>query len=469
VNELPLTIAEARAALRDGRLTSTELTTAMLERIERLNPQLGAFITVTTETALAGAARADSDFAAGIDGGPLQGIPLAIKDILATIDAPTTANSNVLDPAWGDGWDAPVSAWLRAAGAVLMGKLVLSEFAIGMPDPATGFPVPHNPWNLECSPAGSSSGTGVAVAAGLVLGGIGTDTGGSVRGPSLANGHTGLKVTFGRVPKYGCAPLGYTLDSIGPMARSAADCADILQVIAGYDPRDPTAADKPVPDYAAALTGDLTGLRVGVPTEYFFDAPELDLEMKEAVLAGIEVLKQAGAEVREVTIPHAALAKDANSITMLAEAFAYHRPDLATKWSTYGKFTRMTLGRGALYSAADYTQAQRFRSYFKKAVAAVMADLDVLVTPTGTTPAEKADEFDMDKRMAGPSYTGIWNLTGLPALAVPCGFSSQTLPLSMQIVGKPFAEATVLKTGDAYQRLTAWHLRVPPIAVAVPA
>jgi aspartyl-tRNA(Asn)/glutamyl-tRNA(Gln) amidotransferase subunit A len=185
------------------------------------------------------------------------------------------------------------------------------------------------------------------------------------------------------------------------------------------------------------------------------------------VLAGIDVLTKAGATVKEVTIPHAALAKEANSITMMAEAFAYHRPDITTKWSTYGKFTRMTLGRGALYAAPDYTQAQRFRSYFKKAVAAVMADIDLLVTPTSITPAEKSAEMDMQKRMLGPSYTGVWNLTGQPALALPCGFSSQMLPLSMQIVGKPFAEATVLKAGDAYQRLTDWHLRVPPIMEAV--
>ncbi len=469
VPELPLTIAEAGAALRGRRLSSTDLTKGFLERIERLNPQLGAFIVVTKAEALAAAASADADFAAGKDIGPLQGIPLGIKDILATKDAPTTANSKVLDPAWGDGWDAPVSERLRAAGAVILGKLVLSEFAIGMPDPDTGFPVPHNPWNLEHSASGSSSGTGIAVAAGLVLGGIGTDTGGSVRGPAAVNGHTGLKVTFGRVPKYGCAPLGYSLDSIGPMARSAADCADILQVIAGYDPRDPTAAQKPVPDYRAALSGAVTGLRIGVPKEYFFDSPHLDSEVKAAVLAGIEALRQAGANVTEVTVPHAALAKEANTITLLAEAFAYHHDDLASRWSDYGKFTRVTLGSGALYTAADYVQAQRFRSYFKQAVAKLMAGLDLLITPTSVLPAEKVSEIDLQKGMSRPSFTGIWNLIGLPALAVPCGFSSQMLPLSMQLIGRPFDEATLLRAGDAYQRLTDWHLRVPPIAAGRPA
>ncbi len=470
MRELPLTIEAAAAALRSRELSSTELTTGFLEWIERLNPALGAFIVVTADSALAAAAQADADFAAGVDRGPLQGIPLGIKDILATKDAATTANSNVLDPAWGLGWDAPVCERLRSAGAVLLGKLVLSEFAIGIiPDPDAGFPIPRNPWNLEHSPSGSSSGTGIAVAAGLALGGIGTDTGGSVRGPASSNGHTGLKVTYGRVPKYGCVPLGYSLDSIGPMARSAAGCAEMLRVIAGYDPRDPTSAQRPVPDYRAALTGDLTGLRIGVPTEYFFDAPELDPEVKAGVLTGIEVLREAGAVVSEVTIPHAALAKDANTITMMGEAFAYHRQDLASNWSAYGKFTRLTLVRGALYTASDYVQAQRFRSYFKKTVAAVMADLDLLVTPVSVTPAEKSSETDLQKRMTGPNYNGLWNLIGLPALALPCGFSSNTLPLSMQIIGKPFAEATVLKAGDAYQRLTDWHLRVPPVAAAIPA
>ncbi|HZU77179.1 MAG TPA: amidase [Dehalococcoidia bacterium] len=467
--DLPLTLLDAADALRAGATTSVELTRGFLARIERLNPTLGAFITVTAEQALAAAAQADADFAAGVDRGPLQGIPLGVKDILATQDAPTTANSNVLDRAWGAGWDAPVVARLRAAGGVILGKLVLSEFALGMPDPDTGFPIPRNPWDLERSASGSSSGTGIAVAAGLILGGIGTDTGGSVRGPASFNGHTGLKVTYGRVPKSGCVPLGYTLDSIGPMARSAADCAAILQVIAGHDPSDPTSSRAPVPDYAATLTGSLEGLRIGVPKAYFFDAPELDPQVKDAVLAAVDRMAAAGARVREVELPHAALAKEANTITMVSEALAYHRQDLASKWTTYGKFTRRMLTRGALYTASDYVQAQRFRSFFKAEVARAMADLDVLVTPTGLTAAEKTGEIDPDKRLLWPSFTGIWNLVGLPALALPCGFNDVPLPLSMQIVGKPFAEDVLLRAGDAYQRLTDWHLRVPPIAAEVAA
>jgi len=238
----------------------------------------------------------------------------------------------------------------------------------------------------------------------------------------------------------------------------------MLRVMAGYDARDPTAADVPVADYTAALVGDIRGLRVGVPMPYFFDASELDAEVRAAVLEGIEGLRALGAVVREIDIPHAEVAKTANNLILAADGLAYHRNDLCTRWQSYGRYTRTVIARGALYTAADYLQAQRFRSYFKNVVATVMADLDVLVTPTMTTPAEKSADIDMSKRMLGVSFTGIWNLVGLPALAVPCGFSSSGLPLSMQIVGKPFDEATVLRVGDAYQRTVDWQLRVPPIA-----
>jgi aspartyl-tRNA(Asn)/glutamyl-tRNA(Gln) amidotransferase subunit A len=468
MTNIPLTIKAAAAALRDGQITSAELTRAMLERIEHLNPSLGAFIAITGETAMAAANQADADFDRGIDKGPLQGIPLGVKDIIATRDAPTTANSHILDRNWGANWDAPVVQRLRDAGAVFMGKTVTSEFACGMPDPDNGFPMPKNPWNLEHSAAGSSAGTGIAVASGMVLGGLGTDTGGSVRAPASANGHTGLKVTFGRVPKFGCVPLGYSLDSIGPMARTSWDCAALLSVMAGYDPRDPTAADEPVPDYTAALSGSVEGLRIGVPSNYFFDVPQLDPEVKAAVLEGIAELERAGAIVREVTIPHAELAKIANNLTMPSEALAYHHDDIRDRWKLYGKYTRTAIARGALFNGPDYVEAQRLRSYFKKAVKEAMADLDVLITPTSPTPAEKTVEMKHETRLLMPvSFTGMWNLIGLPALALPCGFSSSGLPLSMQIVGKPFDEATVLKTGDAYQRAVSWQLQVPPIAEVV--
>ncbi len=470
MSDLPLTIQEASAALRNGDLTSVELTREYLGRIGALNETLGAFITVTAETALAEAAEADSRFAAGVDLGPLQGIPYCVKDIIATRDAPTTANSVVLDPAWGEGYDAPVVARLRAAGAVLLGKTILSEFACGLPDATKRFLTPKNPWDLERSAAGSSSGTGIAVSAGLALAGLGTDTGGSIRGPASMNGHSGIKATFGRVPKSGCVALGFSLDNIGPHARSAWDCAAMLSVLAGYDESDPFAAQVPVDDYLAALDGDVSGLRIGVPIEYFFENPGPEPETKAAVLRALDVLREAGAEVVEVAIPHAAEAKEANSITWACDAFAIHREDLISRWSDYGQFAREAITRGALFTGSDYVQAQRFRTYFQRAVAQVMRTVDVLVTPTSPGPAPLRDEIDTGTHMLGPGFTGQWNMTGQPAMAIPCGFSAEThLPLSMQIVGKPFAEATVFKVADAYQRQTSWHLEVSPIAAAIPA
>jgi aspartyl-tRNA(Asn)/glutamyl-tRNA(Gln) amidotransferase subunit A len=464
--DVPLTITDAADALRNGSITSLDLTSTMLERIERMNGPLGAFVTVMAESALDAAAQADKAFGDGIDAGPLQGIPLAIKDIISTKDAPTTANSRVLDPDWGKGVDAPVTARLRAAGSVLVGKATTSEFATGMPDDTKGFPIPHNPWNVLHTAAGSSSGTGIAVAAGLALGGLGTDTGGSVRGPAAVNGHTGLKVTFGRVPKSGVVPLAYTLDSVGPMARSAADCALLLQVMAGYDATDRFSSKAEVPDYTAMLTGDVTGLKIGLPMPYFFDSPDLQDEVRAAVLAAVDELAGRGAIVSQVVVPYAAEAKNANQITLVAEAYAYHRNNLVSRWTDYGRFTRPNIGRGALYTGADYVQAQRLRTVFREGVAAVMSDVDVLIVPSMTTPAQRSDDMDISKRLTQSSFTGHWNLAGLPAVAVPCGFSESGLPLSFQVVGKPFAEGTVLKVADAYQRVTDHHLQVPPIVAA---
>jgi aspartyl-tRNA(Asn)/glutamyl-tRNA(Gln) amidotransferase subunit A len=468
LESIPLTITGAAAALRAGSITSLDLTSALLDRIERLNGALGAFVTVMTETALEAAAQADKAFGDGVDAGPLQGIPVAVKDIIATKDAPTTANSRVLSPDFGKGIDAPVTARLRAAGSVIVGKSTRSEFALGMPDPTKGFPIPHNPWNVGHTAAGSSSGTGIAVAAGLVLGGLGTDTGGSVRFPAAVNGHTGLKVTFGRVPKSSVVPLGYTLDSIGPMARSAADCALLLQVMAGYDATDRFASEAAVPDYSAMLTGDVTGLKIGVPMPYFFDTPDLDPEVRDAVLAAVAVLGASGAVSSDVVVPYAAEAKEANLITMLTEAYAYHHENLAHRWTDYGSLTRPWLGRGAFYTSADYVLAQRIRTAFRESVAALLNEVDVLITPMMPTAAQRIDQMDISRGLSRASFAGQWNLAGIPAVAVPCGLSTSGLPLSFQVVGKPFAEGAVLNVAHAYQQVTDHHLQVPPIVTAEP-
>jgi aspartyl-tRNA(Asn)/glutamyl-tRNA(Gln) amidotransferase subunit A len=467
--ELPLTIAEAAEWLRSGRITSVGLTEAQLARAHATQDTLAAFIHIMDDVALAGARHADADFAAGVDRGPLQGIPIAVKDIIATKDAPTTANSRVLDPAWGDRDDATVVKKLRAAGAVIIGKLGLAEYALGWPDPDTGFRIPKNPWDLTRSPSGSSSGTGAAVGGGVILGGLGTCTGGSIRGPAAFCGISGMKQTFGRVSKEGCVPLGYSLDHIGPMARSARDCAIMLQVLAGYDPLDLCSVDLPVPDMTGLMTGSFEGVRIGVPRDFFFTAPNLDPGVKAAVEAALDAMVAAGATVVDVSIPHAEAAGHAQRITMVSEAYAYHEPDLKAKPELYGKYTRRSFQLGAFYTAADYVQAQRLRPLVRQECAAAFGDtaiggVDVLVTPTMPMTAPTFEGYDPDGMLRSAGFTSIWNLTGLPAMSIPCGFSSGGMPIGMQLVGRPFDEPTVFKIGDAYQQITDWHLTVPPIA-----
>jgi aspartyl-tRNA(Asn)/glutamyl-tRNA(Gln) amidotransferase subunit A len=465
--DLPLTIAEAAEWLRSGKITSVALTKALLEKAHATQNTICAFNTITDEAALAAAAQADADFAAGVDKGPLQGIPLAAKDIIATVDAPTTSNSPNMDLAWGEGKDATVITRLREAGAVLMGKLGLHEYATGWPDPATGFRIPKNPWDLERSPGGSSSGTGAAVAAGLILGGLGTDTGGSIRGPASYCGISGLKQTFGRVSKHGCVPLGYSLDHIGPMARTARDCAIMLQVLAGYDPQDATSVDTPVPDMLGLMDGSLKGVRVGVPREFFFTLPSLNAEVKAAVETAIAQLADAGATVLDVELPHAHLAWMAGRITSSCEAYAYHLPDFQTQPEKYGKYARRSIMFATLFTGSDYVQAQRFRSLWKAECAAVLGpQVDVLVMPTMTDVAPKFEGYDVGASRVSPGFTPAWNVNGLPAFSIPCGFSSEGLPIGMQVVGQAFAEPMVFKVADAYQQLTDWHLRTPALLEA---
>ena len=464
---LPSTITDAAEWLRDGRISSLELTRQLVAEAQAAQDSIGAFVVLNEEGALAAAQKADDELSRGTDRGPLQGVPLGVKDILATADAPTTASSHVLDPAWGQRGDAAVVRKLRDAGALIAGKTVLHEFAIGWPDPETGLRYARNPWDLARSPGGSSSGTGAAVAAGLVLGGLGTDTGGSIRGPASLSGISGLKPTFGRVSKEGCVPLSWSLDHIGPMARTARDCAVMLQVMAGQDPLDSSSASAPVPDYLSSLTGSVDGLRIGVPRTYFFDQPELNDEIRQAVLAAIDRLAAAGAAARDVVLPHAPMARQAQRAIMLSEAYAYHQVDLASRRSEYGRHTRGQLLHGALYSGADYVQAQRVRTVIKREVREVLADVDVLIMPGGVGLAPKFEGYDPDAMRRSPNFMSIWNLTGLPVLCVCCGFSSEGLPIGMQIVGKPFDEAMLLRVGDAYQRVTDWHTRTPAAAKEV--
>jgi aspartyl-tRNA(Asn)/glutamyl-tRNA(Gln) amidotransferase subunit A len=458
VTRLPTTIVEAAAALRAGGLKSVDLTRSMLERAAAIDDQLGCFIVRFDETALAAAAEADDELAAGADRGPLHGIPVGIKDLLAAREGSTTAHSLVPSKVAPPGVDAEVVARLRGAGAVIIGKTTLSEYAFGAPDPSAGLPLPRNPWDLEHWPGGSSSGTASGLAAGLFLGGIGTDTGGSIRIPAACCGITGLKPTYGRVPKSRCIPLAYSLDTVGPMARTVEDCGLMLQLISGPAPSDATSANAPVPDYLAGLSGDLTGVRVGVERAHHGAGVGTDAEVIGRVEEAIAHLEQAGARVEEVVVERYPLAEAANLVILHAEAFSHHQPNLRDRWGQYGSFTRLLLTHGIFTNGADYVQAQRVRSMVRAETRRLLQDVDVIVTPTiGVT----APRLDADFVALMPMFfTGVWNVTGYPALSVPVG-PVGGLPVGMQIVGRPFDEATVLRVGDAYQRVTDWHLRTP--------
>lgn len=457
-----LTINAAAEALRAGEVTSVALTQAAFEVADAHDEQLGVYLTRFDETALAAAAKADAELAAGLDRGPLHGIPLGIKDIIATEEGPTTAQSLVLDRDWGAHGDAPVVARLRAAGAVLTGKVTTMEYAIGTPDPDKPFPIPRNPWNPLHWTGGSSSGTGSGIAAGMFLGGLGTDTGGSIRYPATSCGVTGLKQTFGRVPKSGCVPLGYSYDHIGPLARSAWDCAAMLAVLAGHDSGDATSVDVPVADYLGALSGSLDGMRIGV--DPLLDKSALTVPELSSVLdAALAQLRAAGAEIVPVELPLYAELTTATLVGMAAESYAYHRPDLRTRWNDYGAGTRMQVVTGALVASGDYVQAQRVRRVGQRRIAELFTEVDLVVTPTSACGAPPLDKLGFDD-IVEALHTPYWNALGNPAMSVPMGFTTTGLPLGMQLAGKPFDEAAVLAAGHAYQQRTDWHLRVPDLS-----
>jgi len=469
-----MTLTDASAALKAGEVTSVQLVQDAIAVADEHDAAVGMFLNRTNDQALAAAETADAALAAGGEVGPLHGMPLGIKDIITTQEGVSTAQSLVLDPAWSDG-DAVVVERLRAAGAIVMGKLTTMEYAIGMPDASKPFPIPRNPWNLDHWAGGSSSGSGSSVAAGAVLGALGTDTGGSIRIPAAFCGITGLMPTFGRVPKSGCVPLGYTLDHIGPMTRSARDCALMLGVMAGPHPSDPTTIDVPVDDYVGGLTGDLTGLRIGVDQLSRIAGDAEDPALPGTFAAAVAELEKLGAEIVEIELPFYAEMSTACMVMMVSEAMAYHLPDLQSRWSDYFEATRMTVGMGIYYSAADYVQAQRARRVGQLALAKVFEDVDLIVTPTSGAGATSFDQMStFSDRMAeggfGPIYTPYWDTTGNPVLSAPMGFTQDGLPLSLQIAGRPFDETTVLRAGDAFQRVTDWHEQVPSLAaVAVPA
>ncbi len=343
----------------------------------------------------------------------------------------------------------------------MLGKTTTLEFAMGPPDPEGPFPLHRNPWDLERWPGGSSSGTGTGVAAGLILGGLGSDTGGSIRIPAALCGISGLKPTFGLVPKSRVVPLGHSLDTVGPMARTARDCAAILEAIAGASPDDPTSIERPVPDYTRALTGDVAGLRIGVERDHHTRIAGFDPACRDRFEAAVVALERAGAEIVEVRFDGFPLLQTAALITSAAESLAEHRKDLQTRFGDYGRGARHALTMGVFYGSSDYVQAQKARAFGLATLARVLRSCDAIVTPTIGLPAPRIDEDFW--RMMERTYTPAWNLLGTPAMSVPMGPIEGGLPSGLQIIGGRFEDAKVLRVADAYQQVTDWHAQRPPL------
>ncbi|MDR7555840.1 MAG: amidase [Armatimonadota bacterium] len=462
------TLATLARALRRRVVSPVEVAQAALARIERLDPVLNAFITRTPERALADARRAEQEIAQGGWRGPLHGVPIALKDIFATAGIRTTCGSPVLRD-WVPAHDATVVQRLRAAGAVLLGKLNMSEFAYGEVHPAFG--APRNPWHLERFTGGSSSGSAAAVAAGLCFGSLGTDTGGSIRGPAAHCAIVGLKPTYGLVSRAGVVPLSWSLDHVGPMARTAEDAALLLDAIAGVDPADPTSTAPPAPVRRQTLRGlarTLRRLRVGVLTQFLDGgtAPEVAARVREA----IRVLEPLVGAVEEVVLPHADEIVPTWWTICLAEAAAYHQPTLARQPQDYSDRVRARLLAGLAIPAAQYLQAQRLRRAVVVACAGLFRRVDLLVAPAAPAEAPSLSAVysggPWDAMRERIRLTAPFNLTGLPAVSVPCGFTASGLPVGLQLVGPRFADRTVLAAAHAYERAAGWRTRRPPVVAA---
>jgi len=459
------TLAEAGRKIAAGELSPVTLTEAALARAEALNPKLDAFIEITAERARAAAKRAEREIEGGRRRGPLHGIPYGLKDIYDAAGLRTTAHSRVLidnvAPA-----DAVTTARLEAAGMILIGKLATHEFATGGPAWDLPFPPARNPWNTAHFTGGSSSGSGAAVAAGIVGLAMGSDTGGSIRGPAAWCGLVGIKPTYGRVSRRGVFPLSWTLDHCGPLTRSVEDAAITLQVLAGHDPHDAASADVPVSDYRAGLERGVSGLRIGVPRAFFATASAATPEVLEAIDRTIALLRDAGAGVEDVQLPDYALFAAAGRVIMAPESFAIHEADMQTRLMDYGEITANRFVLGAAVTAVDYINALRARRELTDAVNAALGRYDALLTASALATAPRFDAPVDSLSSTSPMQTIPFNVTGHPAMSVPVGLAPNGLPLSVQIVGRPFDEAMVFRIGRAVEQITGWEAVKLPIFAA---
>ena len=463
-----LTLTEAARLVSTREVSPVELVEATLERIAAVNPRLAAYITVFEQEAMQVARAAELMVLAGHTLGPLHGVPIALKDNVATRGARTTAGSKILAD-WVPEHDATVTARLRAAGAILVGKLNLHEFAWGGTSANPHWGTVRNPWNIERFPAGSSGGSGAAVAARACFGAIGTDTGGSIRLPSAVNGIVGLRPTYGRVSNHGIVPLAWSMDTAGPMTRTVEDCALMFSAIAGHDPKDATTARAPVADYMVGLGDGLAGLRIGVVPGYFFH--HLQPPVHDAVRGALDRMVALGAQLVDVEIADIHGNISAQLTIESAEPSTYHQRWLRERPDDYGDDVRTLLEVGELLLATHYLQAQRYRALLRNQFMDAFRRVDVFVCPTlpftatrvGEAKVVIEDGVEEDMLSAIMQFTGVPSLTGLPSLAVPCGFDPDGLPVGMQIIGRPFDEATLLRAGAAFQAATDFHRRAPEL------
>jgi aspartyl-tRNA(Asn)/glutamyl-tRNA(Gln) amidotransferase subunit A len=480
-----LTIAQAHERLTKREISSVELTRAVLDRITRVEPRVGAFITVTPEAALKQAEAADRRIAAG-QILPLTGIPLAIKDLISTQGIRTTCASRILEN-YVPPYDATVITRLRNLDAVMVGKVNLDEFAMGSSTENSALQVTRNPWNPDYIPGGSSGGSAAAVAAGECLGALGSDTGGSIRQPAAHCGVVGLKPTYGRVSRYGLVAYASSLDQIGPMAKTVADCALLLQALAGYDPRDSTSVPREVPDYPASLNQGIQNCTIGIPKEYFVGG--LDPEVEQAIRQAVEVLEKEGARCLEIALPHTEYAIAVYYIIAMAEASSNLARYDGVKYGFRDRESRVlmdmvqktrSLGFGPevvrrILLGTYVLSAGYYDDYFRKASQVrtlIIQDfrqafdqVDLILTPVAPSTAFRRGEKTNDplQMYLTDIFTISANLAGIPGLALPCGFSSQGLPIGLQILGNHFEEEKILQAGSAFEQATDFHLRRPPL------
>jgi aspartyl-tRNA(Asn)/glutamyl-tRNA(Gln) amidotransferase subunit A len=467
-----LSAMELANHLANREISPVEAVEAYLSRIEEVGPKVNAYITVCAEQAREAARQAEEEITRGRYRGPLHGVPVAVKDQIHTRGILTTDASRVRAE-FIPHEDATVVTNLKNAGAVLLGKLNMSEFALGDPI-SSAFGPAHNPWDLERSPGTSSTGSGAATAAFLCATSLGEDTGGSIRGPAANCGLVGLRPTWGRVSRYGVDGACWSIDTIGPVSRTVADCAATIGAITGYDPKDPYTRRVPVPDYHQALTGDIKGLRVGVVRELLdSEGLGLDRQTRDAVVGAAEALSELGAQVKDVSLP---LARHSGAIIRTithTERVSLHPEWLRNRPQDYHPNTRVAFMTGNLIPAQVYYKAQKLRAMIRRQVLETLNEVDVLVQPTSSGPAAKMNLSpgitgveQAKKALIEGSFRGVYSLAGVPALSILCGFTSPDeggLPLAMQIAGRPFDEATVLRVAYAYEQNTPWHTRRPPI------